>query len=194
MAKTKKTTETGVINTGTEKPSTGRGGKHNFPNAQLKLIEQDDEKRAFMAKVLHNAVEFFNVGLKQVKNNEELCERLNYYFAECERTQQLPTVEKMCLCIGYPRSTVLDWETGAHRANWVNEATSIIIKKAKEILAAIDAELAQEGKIQPVIYVFRSKNFYGMKDVTETVLTPGMQTERTADELIKESKLLPNGE
>ena len=189
MARQKKVTETSVKKS-TTSPARGKGGKYNFPNARLKLIEQDEEKRSFMAKVLHNAVEFFNVGLKPVKSNDELCERLNYFFAECERTQQLPTVEKMCLCIGYPRTT----ETGVHRGKWVSEETSVILKKAKEILAAIDAELAQEGKIQPVIYVFRSKNFYGMKDVSETILTPNMQSEKTAEELINESKLLPNGE
>jgi hypothetical protein len=193
MASEKKDTEKSVKKLDDVRPDTGSRGKYNFPNARLKLIEQDDEKREFMAKVLHNAHEFFKVGLTPVKNNDELCERLNYYFEECERTQQLPTVEKMCLCIGYPRTTIFDWETGAHKAVWVNTTTSDIIKKAKEIMAAMDAELAQEGKIQPVVYMFRSKNFYGLKDQTEYVLTPNTQQERNADELISESKLLPGG-
>jgi hypothetical protein len=193
MASKKNVTEKSVIKSDDNRPDTGAGGKYNFPNARLKLIEQDDEKREFMAKVLHNAHEFFKVGLNPVKSNDELCERLNYYFDECEQTQQLPTVEKMCLCIGYPRSTIFDWETGTHKAVWVNDTTSGIIKKAKEIMAAMDAELAQEGKIQPVVYMFRSKNFYGMKDQTEYVLTPNAQQERNADELISESKLLPGG-
>lgn len=150
--------------------ATGRGGKYNFPNARMKLIEQDDEKRAFLAKCISNNLAFFNVGLNPVKSDEELCERLNYYFAECERTQQLPTVEKMCNCIGYDRTTVFGWESG--NSGGFSSATSNIIKKAKGILAGIDAELSQEGKIQPVVYMFRAKNFYGMADKQEVIVTP----------------------
>lgn len=151
-------------------PATGRGGKYNFPNARMQLIEQDDEKRAFMAKSIENNLAFFNMGLKPVKSDEELCERLNYFFGECARTQQIPSVEKMANCLGYHRSTLFDWEAGRNKG--FSSATSDIIKKAKQILAAIDADLAQEGKIQPVVYMFRSKNFYGMTDKQEVVVTP----------------------
>lgn len=152
---------------------TGSSGKYNFPNAQMKLIEQDDEKRAFMAKVITNTMAFAKVGDDRVKTEDELCERLDYFFAECARTQQLPTVEKMCLCLGYDRTTINDWQTG--RRKGVGPNCAIIIKKAKEILANIDAELAQEGKIQPVVYLFRSKNYYGLADKQEVVVTPNSQ-------------------
>ena len=152
---------------------TGKGGKYNFPNAKMKLIEQDDEKRAFMAKCIENNLAFFNVGLKPVKTDEELCERLDFFFTTCAQTQQLPTVEKMANCLGYHRSTLSDWELGKTRG--LGDSTKDIIKKAKQILASMDAELAAEGKIQPVIYLFRSKNFYGMSDQQELVVTPNGQ-------------------
>ena len=47
-----------------------------------------------------------------------------------------------------------------------------MIKKAKEILAAMDAELVSKGKIPQVTYIFRAKNFFGMQDQQELVLTP----------------------
>ena len=50
--------------------------------------------------------------------------------------------------------------------------TANILKKAKNLIASMDAELAQEGKIQPVVYMFRAKNFYGMTDKQEVVVTP----------------------
>ena len=154
-----------------EQRLTGRGGKYNFPNARMKLIEQDDEKRAFMAKCIGNNLAFFNVGLNPVKSDDELCERLNFFFMECERTQQLPTIEKMANCVGYHRNTLFEWESGVKRG--FSTQTAFIIKKAKQILAGIDAELAQEGKIQPVVSLFRSKNFYGMKDQQDVVVSPG---------------------
>lgn len=153
------------------RPATGRGGKYNFPNARMKLLEQDDEKRAFVAKAIENNLVFFNVGVQnRVSSDEELCERLNWFFTQCAETQQLPNIEKMANALGYHRQTLLDWESGANGG--FSSATKGIIHQAKQILASIDAELAQEGKTQPVIYMFRAKNFYGMRDQQEMVLTP----------------------
>lgn len=167
-------------------PTSGRGGKYNFPNARMKLIEQDDEKRAFMAKCIENNLVFFNVGLNPAKSDEELCERLNFFFSQCAETQQLPTWEKMANCIGYHRSTLYDWESGA--TSGFSPQTKYIIKKAKQILASIDAELAQEGKIQPVVYMFRSKNFYGMRDQQDVVVTPNVNQVEAVDVATIEAK------
>ena len=32
--------------------------------------------------------------------------------------------------------------------------------------------MVTEGKINPVVYIFRAKNFFGMKDQQEHVITP----------------------
>ena len=70
------------------RPDYGRGGKYNFPNARMKLIEQDDEKRAFVAKAIENNLVCCNKGIAEpVKSDEQLCERLNWFFSECARTQ-----------------------------------------------------------------------------------------------------------
>ena len=153
------------------RPAYGKGGKYNFPNARMQLIEQDDEKRAFVAKAIENNLVFFNAGIQdKVKSDEELCERLNWFFSQCAETQQIPNVEKMSNALGYHRNTLLDWENGVSPG--FSPATKEIIKQAKQILASIDAELAQEGKIQPIVYLFRSKNFYGMRDQQDVVVTP----------------------
>ena len=160
---------------GNEIKTTGRGGKYNFPNAQLKRIEQDDDKRAFIGKALHNILEVSRAFDAPPKNDEELCERLDWFFQTCQETQQLPTVEKMCLALSMPRSTVFDWEAGNTRG--LGPDTSDIIKKAKNLIASMDAELAQEGKIQPVVYMFRAKNYYGMKDQQDVVVTPNQNSD-----------------
>lgn len=168
------------------RPAYGKGGKYNFPNARMKLIEEDDEKRAFVAKCIENNLVFFNAGIKdKVTNDEELCERLNWFFSQCAETQQIPNVEKMANALGYHRNTLNDWENGTR--NGFSPATKEIIHQAKQILASIDAELAQEGKIQPVVYLFRSKNFYGMRDQQDVVVTPNMGNE-AADQATIEAK------
>ena len=189
-ATSKKTTaaaDNKLMNTAENKPakSFGMGGKHNFPNARMQLIEQDDEKRAFVAKAIENNLVFFNQGVCQkVRSDEELCERLNWFFSECARTQQVPNVEKMCNALGYHRNTILSWENGTNAG--FSPATREIIGQAKQILASIDAELAQEGKTQPVVYMFRAKNYYGLRDQQDVVLTPN--TNGYADLATIESK------
>ena len=149
----------------------GAGSRYNFPNARMKLLEADDEKRSFVAKCIENNLVFFNAGITdKVSNDEQLCERLNWFFSSCAQTQQIPNLEKMCNALGYHKNTILGWETGT--ISGFSPATKDIIHQAKQILASIDAELAQEGKTQPVVYMFRAKNFYGMRDQQDVVVTP----------------------
>ena len=142
----------------------------NLPQMGLKKLEQDDDKRVFIGKALNNILAVSKAFDEPPKTEDELCDRLNWFFHTCQETNQLPTVEKMCLALSMPSSTVFDWETG--RTRGLGPATSDILKKAKNIIQSLDAELAQEGKIQPVVYMFRAKNYYGMKDQQDVVLTP----------------------
>ena len=82
-------------------------------------------------------------------------------------SSDLPTVEKMCLAMGTVTSTVNDWQHGTK-----GPVRASMIKKAKQILAALDAELAASGKIDRVVYIFRAKNFFGMVDKKEYTLEP----------------------
>jgi hypothetical protein len=142
----------------------------NLPTTALKRLEQDDDKRAFISKTLNNILAVSKAFEKPPKNDDELCERLNWFFHTCAETQQLATVEKMCLALSWSRQHVFEMEVG-NRPGFSPD-TSDILKKAKNLIASMDAELAQEGKIQPVVYMFRAKNYYGMKDQQDVVVTP----------------------
>lgn len=74
----------------------------------------------------------------------------------------------MCLALGTVRQVVWQWENGMG----CSQARADMIKKAKEILAAMDAELVSRGKIPQVTYIFRAKNFFGLRDQTDLVITP----------------------
>lgn len=124
------------------------------------------EKQEEISRIIQESVQFFK--RKPVKTNEEIAERLDEYFQNCVQTGQIPTVEDMCLALGVTRNTVYLWEHGVQ----TNPERAEMIQKAKEILAAIDAKLVSEGKIPQVTYIFRSKNYFGMRDQQEVVLTP----------------------
>lgn len=152
-------------------PDYGPGGKYSMPSTQMRLLEQDDTKRQYIAKTIYNLIEFRRMGMaKPVQNDEEMCERLNWYFEQCAESQQLITVEKMCIALGYAKDTVMQWKSGARPG--FSQYTKDILRQAVELIAASDADLAQEGRIQPVVYLFRAKNFYNMSDKQEVVVTP----------------------
>lgn len=165
-----------------------RGGQDGrfLPTVQLQKLEQDDDKRTFIGKSLRNILSINRAFETPVQSDEQLCERLDWFFETCANTNQLPTVEKMCLSIGYPRETVFEIINGIRKGFSTN--TADILKKAKNLIASLDAELAQEGKIQPVVYLFRAKNYYNMRDQQDVVLTPNNRLNEYQDASTIEAK------
>lgn len=100
-----------------------------------------------------------------VKTDEECLERLTDFFLRYAEAGGLPTVEKMCLCLGIDYWSLRDWQNGTK-----GETRAQIVKRAKSILASIDADLVLKGMINPVAYIFRAKNYYGMKDQQDVVV------------------------
>lgn len=145
-------------------------GKLNNPNLpNLKRDPQTPEEKKLYREINNNVRRFWEMGKTKVKSDEELENRLSEFFLICAETDQTPTVEKMVLCTGYTRSGFWDIENGVRQG--FSSDTANIIKKAKEFLSAFDADLLIKNKLNPVAYIFRDKNYYGMKDQTETVLT-----------------------
>lgn len=140
----------------------------HFPNS--KPEPKDAETRKLYMAIQRNCLEFYNIGKNKVKSDDELIDRLDYFFNTCAQTGQIPTVEKMCLCVGYVRNTVHDWETGKQRG--FSSETKDVIQKAKQLIASFDSELLLSGKLNPIAYIFRAKNYYGMSDKQEVVVTP----------------------
>lgn len=148
------------------RPETGRGGKRNFPQSLPDL--SSDEDRALVSRLLTEALVEYRQ--PKVKSDEELTERINNYFARCAETGQTPTVEELYMTTGYSISTVKDWLYGKRKG--FSPETATIIKKAKGFLQTFDAKLVVSGKLNFLAYCFRAKNYYGMVDKQEMVLTP----------------------
>ena len=132
---------------------------------------EDDEKRALVSKLLHETNATYN--LPKVTSDEELEQRIADYFQRCAETGEVPTVEQVAQCTGYSITTFWDWENGRNKGFSSN--TSTVIKKAKEFIRVFDAKLLLAGAVNPVSYIFRAKNYYGMRDqVDHVVATPTM--------------------
>jgi len=144
------------------------------------IAHNNTAKPSEIADIVRNSLYWYNREI--VKTDEECLERLNEYFTRIVENEEIPTVEKMCLALGTTRKTVWEWEQGS-----LGSARSNMIKKAKEILAALDAELVSKGKIPQITYIFRAKNFFGMKDNQEMTLVNGspMGDEISPDDIRK---------
>jgi hypothetical protein len=116
-------------------------------------------------------------------------QRTRDYIQSCIDRGQRPTVEHYCLALGYARSTVHQWKNG----EGCSARRTDIIKKAFDAFAAFDAGMTSAGKLNPILYFFRAKNYYGMRDQQELVLTPRQSiTDQTAEDIAARYAELPD--
>ena len=163
-----------AVQTAMQKPTRGRGGNANWPSSRAGLI-QTDEDREFVKKIVGEVL--LEYRKPAVKNDEELAARFQDYFYRCGQTGQTPTVEEMFLSTGLPWDFLVDCEYGRRRG--FTDSTAAIIKNAKVFMRTIDAKLVTSGKLNFLAYCFRSKNYYGMSDKTEVVVSAGSPLEQT---------------
>lgn len=162
----------------------GRGGKYNFPNAVQP--ENPEDVREALGSVLY----WYKRGMESKPvTDDEVEDRVLEYLSTCYNTGQRMTVEKLALALDVTRVTLHDWETGRtqspRRAN--------IIKKAKEAMAAYDADMVSAGKLNPVPYIFRAKNYYGMKDNQDITIAPNTSiTDVSASDVVQKYQELPD--
>ena len=101
-----------------------------------------------------------------IDSDEEVLARIQEYFSYCISKDIKLGVEGLAMALGVDRTTLWDWQTGRSRSG-LSSSRSDIIKKAKQFLALYSENLAQNGKINPVTWIFQMKNHFGYKDVQE---------------------------
>ena len=123
---------------------------------------------------------------------EELRERFNKLFELCFQYNFIPTVESLALCSGWDRRTLWDIESGAsHKGDGMSD----VVKNAKDLIAHLEAELARDGEINGSVYMFRAKNYFGMTDKQEVVVTPNVDNKvpDNVDDIINAIPKLQDG-
>ena len=82
---------------------------------------------------------------------------------------------------GYERKSFYEISQGVFSTQFTP-----IVKKAKDYIATYDAEMANQGKVPSPVYIFRSKNYYGMKDVQEVKVEANQNSQipENAEEII----------
>lgn len=108
------------------------------------------------------AVDALNV--KRVENEEEMEERIQQLFDLCSRTGNIPTYESIAVACGIPIRTFYDMRKGEYEGY---QQYSQIINRAKATVSLMESSMVRDGKIPPSLWIFRAKNYMGMKDVQQ---------------------------
>ena len=121
-----------------------------------------------------------------VTNDHELAQRIADYYNECAETGTVPCIEEMYLSTGF---SISECEDMAHRrTQGFSTNTWRIIQKGRDFQRVFDAKLMLAGKINVTAYIFRAKNYYGMRDQYDVVTTPHdpMGETKTRQQLVEQ--------
>ena len=88
------------------------------------------------------------------------------YFEVCNNTQTVPTITSLALWLRVDKSTIYE------HANNSNSPFSNTLKNIITYCHSIIQNGTVEGKINPVTYIFISKNDYSMRDDKNITVTP----------------------
>ena len=166
--------------------STGRGGKNNFPAAQIPDVEPGDNSR-----FLRHALATMNMPPIDISDEKQVEERVIWYFSHCADNEMKPTVKGLCNALGISRNTLRTWYNEEYRG----ATHSAIIKKAYDLLEELWEDYMLNGKINPVSGIFLGRNHWGYQDKIDVVVTPNNGQLEPSDVAAIEQKYaeLPEG-
>ena len=162
-----------------------RGGNNILTDAALN-VEQGDN-----AKYLSLGRKLFNLPTIDLKDPEQVVNRLNEFFAIHEEYDMKPTVAGMGMALGLDRRRLWEIKTGNYGTqkglSELPTMTKDSIKKAYEYMEILWENYMQNGKINPVSGIFLGKNNFGYQDKTEYVVTPNVNSDAdyNADDIKK---------
>jgi hypothetical protein len=97
---------------------------------------------------------------------DKLQNDISDYLTLCRDTDIMPTIVSLALYLGVDVSTI-----DAH-VNNPNSPFSQVFKNLKQYLHNLMQSGTLAGDINPVAYIFLSKNYYGMRDDKQITVSP----------------------
>ena len=152
-----------------------RGGNNILTDASLNIDAGDN------TKYLNLGMELFNLPAIDLKEPEQVVNRLNEFFEIHARYDMKPTVAGMGMALGLDRRRLWEIKTGnfgtQKSLSELPTLTKDSVKKAYEYMEILWENYMQNGKINPVSGIFLGKNNFGYQDKQEMVLTPNTNNE-----------------
>lgn len=156
------------------------------------------------SKYLAVSMTLMNLPEIDLKDPQQVIDRLNEYFQIHADNDMKPTVAGMGMALGLDRRRLWEIKTGNFGTQKSLEElptlTKDSIKKAYKLMENLWENYMQNGKINPVSGIFLGKNNFGYQDKTEYVVTPNTNSDNdyNADDIRKrylndsDTRLLPD--
>ena len=152
-----------------------RGGNNILTDAALNVEAGDNTKYVLLGAKL------FNLPPIDLKDSEQVNERLNEFFKIHAEADMKPTVSGMGMALGLDRRRLWEIKTGNFGTQKsladLPTSTKDSIKRAYEYMEILWENYMQNGKINPVSGIFLGKNNFGYQDKTEYVVTPNVHND-----------------
>ena len=133
------------------------------------------------SKYLAVSIQLMNMSEIDLKDPEQVIDRLNEYFQIHADNDMKPTVAGMGMALGLDRRRLWEIKTGNFGTQKSLEelptSTKDAIKKAYKMMENLWENYMQNGKINPVSGIFLGKNNFGYQDKTEYVVTPNTNSD-----------------
>lgn len=151
--------------------------KNNYPQAGL-----DDLEPEAVQQIVSSLKELHELGRPQT--DEQTKQRIDEYFAFCERSSIRPGIESLCMALHISRTTLFRWNNGEDCSEYKQE----LIQSAKSFIGAFLEQAMLGGIISPPSGIFLMKNWLSYKDaisIEETLPQKDSRKSLSATELPK---------
>jgi hypothetical protein len=164
-----------------------RGGKNSPVIGDNGIMAEPGDN----TKYLTLGMKLFNLPPIDLKDPEQVNNRLMEFFQIHAEADMKPTVSGMGMALGLDRRRLWEIKTGnfgtQKALSELPTLTKDSIKKAYEYMEILWENYMQNGKINPVSGIFLGKNNFGYQDKTEYVVTPNVNNDSdyNADDIRK---------
>ena len=126
------------------------------------------------SKAIGIIMQFNDLPVVDLKNPEEVRDRVRQYFQMCFDNDFKPTVSSYAAAMGYDRKSLWALLNKREVGGWENLPTLTIdyLKRGYDSLEQLWEYYMQNGKINPVSGIFLAKNNFGYVDKTEYTIEP----------------------
>lgn len=115
---------------------------------------------------------------RRFSSPEEMEVAIANWWNRCMETGMFPTKRGLALALGTTWRTIEEWSKGS-----IGDTYAQIIKQVFEMMAEADEQMVLNGAVNPVVYIFRGKNYHGLSDRQESVITHTGGVHKTREEL-----------
>lgn len=152
-----------IANSNGEKKTIAQGRGNAIVNKKTSNYMSQENVKAFSKEFMPKAI----TGRPYKWDNvDELCKEIGEYLDLCTRTSVIPTITSLATWLHCDRDTIYN------HANNPNSPFFGVLKNVINVCHSYLENGSVDGKVNAVLYMFLSKNYFGLKDDKNITVTP----------------------